>query len=126
MKGDREGCKGVVFILIALVIFIVGEKWLRKKFNIGKRDKIRPRFVNNIHMWGELVLYVAFVASMFFVTVELSEEQWMSSVMAFFLSIELFRVLMECIYQKEQCEYIIHLFAALVLLLFVLVAVYTN
>ncbi|MGB2991999.1 MAG: DUF4181 domain-containing protein [Paenisporosarcina sp.] len=119
--------KGIVFILIVVGIFVTGEKVLRKKFDISKRDKNRPRYVNKVHMWGENLILIAFIASMFFVTVEFSETRWIGlGVAFFFLLIEFFRALMEWIYQKEQREYIIHLFAALIIIIFVLVAAYTN
>ena len=98
---------------------------MRKVFKIGKRDKTRPLYITNVHMWGEIVLYIAFKAGLFFVTTELSETKWMSLVMtSFFFSIGLFCALMEWIYQKEQREYIIHLLTALVLLLFVVSGLY--
>jgi hypothetical protein len=119
--------KAIVFILIIVMIFVAGEKVLRRKFNIDKRDKNRPRFVNKVQMWGEWILIIAYIASMFFVANELSETRWIGLGVAFlFLIIELFRALMEWIYQREQREYIIHLYASLIIIIFVLVAAYTN
>jgi hypothetical protein len=119
--------KAIVFILIIVMIFVAGEKVLRRKFNIDKRDKNQPRFVNKVQMWGEWILIIAYIASMFFVANEISETRWIGLGVAFlFLIIELFRALMEWIYQREQREYIIHLYASLIIIIFVLVAAYTN
>ena len=119
--------KGIVFILIIVMIFVAGEKVLRKKFNIGKRDKNRPRYVNKVQMCGETILIIAYIASMFFVANELSETRWIGLGVAFlFLIIELFRALIEWIYQKEQREYIIHLYASLIIIIFVLIVAFTN
>lgn len=119
--------KATVFILIILMIFVAGEKVLRRKFNIDKRDKNRPRFVNKVHMWGEIILIIAYIASMFYFVAELSETRWIGIGVAFlFLISELLRALIEWIYQKEQREYIIHLYASLIIIIFVLIAAYTN
>ena len=119
--------KGIVFILIIVMIFVAGEKVLRKKFNIGKRDKNRPCYVNKVQMWGETILIIAYIASMFFVANDLSETRWIGlGVASLFLIIELFRALIEWIYRKEQREYIIHLYASLIIIIFVLIAAFTN
>ncbi|TQR18849.1 DUF4181 domain-containing protein [Psychrobacillus soli] len=117
--------KAIIFILVALAILTVIEMYLRKVFKIGKRDKNRQKYVNDIHKWGEITLIVGFIISYFFV-INLKVE-WSYLWIAFFFTVlQLFRALMEWKYPIQRGEYIIHLFGASVLVMFILIASYTD
>lgn len=119
--------KAIVFLLIIVMVFVLGEKMLRNLFNIGKRDKNRPRFINKVHMWGEIIIISLFTVSFFYIYIELFDTRWTGLIVPFlFLIIELFRTLMEWMYQREKREYIIHLFAVSTISTFVVVAAFTN
>lgn len=98
---------------------------LRKVFNIEKRDKTRPKYVNDMHKWGEIVLIVGFVLS-YFVVINL-EVDWSYLWIAFFFTVlQLFRAFMEWKYPIQRGQYILHLYAAVVLVVFILIAQYTD
>jgi len=117
--------KSIILILIVLAIVIVMEMGLRKVFNIEKRDKNRPKYVNDMHKWGEIALIVGFVIS-YIVVINL-EVEWSYLWIAFFFTVlQLFRAFMEWKYPVQRGQYIIHLFAAVVLVVFILIAQYTD
>ena len=119
--------KLIIVVVIIIAIMTVIEMGLRKVFKIGKRDKTRPRYVNKVHKWGEIGIISAFILSYFIVLSYFLEAYWMNLWVAYFiLVIQLFRTFMEWKYQAQQREYIIHLFAACVISLFIVVASYTD
>ncbi|WP_342599209.1 DUF4181 domain-containing protein [Psychrobacillus sp. FSL H8-0483] len=119
--------KSIIFILIVLAIMTVIEMGLRKVFNIEKRDKNRPKYVNEFHKRGEIGLIVVFILSYLFVQIYYSEAQWSHLWIAFFFTVlQLFRACMEWKYPIRPREYIIHLFAAVVLIAFIFIALYTD
>lgn len=117
--------KVIIFFLVILALLTVMEIGLRKVFNIGKRDKNRPKYVNNIHKWGEIILLVGFILSYFFV-INLKVEWNYLWIALYFTVLQLFRTFMEWKYPIQPREYIIHLFGAVVLLIFILIATYTD
>lgn len=117
--------KAIMLILVVVAIMTVMEIVLRKVFNVSKREKNRPRYVNNTHKWGEISLIVLFVIS-YIVVINL-EVGWSYLWIAFFFTIlQLFRAFMEWKYPIQRGQYIIHLFGAFVLLVFILIASYTD
>ncbi|MEK4487393.1 DUF4181 domain-containing protein [Psychrobacillus sp. FSL H8-0484] len=119
--------KAIVFILIVIAIITVFEIGLRKFFHIGKRDKTKQRYVNEFHKRGEIGLIVVFVLSYIFVLNNYSEAQWSYLWSAFFFTaLQLFRAYMEWKYPIRPREYIIHLFAAVVIVAFILISLYTD
>jgi len=117
--------KSIIFILIVLAIMTVIEMGLRKVFNIEKRDKNRLKYVNDNHKWGEIALIVGFVLS-YFVVLSL-EVEWSYLWITFFMTaLQLFRAFMEWKYPVQRGQYIIHIFAAVVLIAFILVVLYTD
>ncbi|MDI2585625.1 DUF4181 domain-containing protein [Psychrobacillus sp. NEAU-3TGS] len=114
-----------MLILVVVAVMTVMEMVLRKVFNIGKREKNRPRYVNNMHKWGEIALIVLFVIS--YIMVINLDLEWSYLWIAFFFAIlQLFRAFMEWKYPIQRGEYIIHLFGAVVLVIFILLVSYTD
>lgn len=111
--------------MIVLAIIIVIEIGLRKVFNIEKRDKNRPKYVNNIHKWGEISLIVGFVLSYLFI-LNLEVDLGYLWIAFFFTVLQLFRTFMEWKYPIQRGQYILHLFATVVLVVFILIAQYTD
>ena len=119
--------KFVIVITMAFVVFTILELVVRKVFQIRKPAKNRPRYINKFHMWGESVLFSAFILSYFFVIVQYLDESWIPLwVPIFVMVIQLFRAFVEWEYQPQHREYIIHLLAVFSIMIFVFLAETTD
>ena len=117
----------IALCLIAVLIMTAIEKGLRKAFKIGKRDKKRPKYLNNIHKWGEIALLIAFVISFLSLGNLFTESNLMYVWIIFFFMLQgLFRAFMEWKFAVQQREYIIHLFGVFAFLVIIAIALNTN
>jgi uncharacterized membrane protein len=119
--------KLIIVVLIVFAIMTIIEIGLRKVLKIGKRDKTRPRYLNNVHKWGEIGLLIAFFFSYFVIINYYMESEWRPLwIVYFFLVMQIFRTIMEWLYAREQREYIFQLLGVFFLLAFIMLGTYTD
>lgn len=97
---------GIVFVL-AIVYLLLSESWLKKKYDIQRKEAIFVKFVNKIHLVMELILVAIAMIGVFVFSKEgIYSHYW---VFGFFIAIILVRTIMEFIYERERREYILEL-----------------
>lgn len=97
---------GIVFVL-AIVYLLLSESWLKKKYDIQRKEAIFVKFVNKIHLVMELILVAIAMIGVFVFSKEgIYSHYW---VFGFFIAIMLVRTIMEFIYERERREYILEL-----------------
>ncbi|NRG46715.1 DUF4181 domain-containing protein [Bacillus sp. CRN 9] len=100
----------LIFIFI-LILAIVAEHWLRKKYKIDKRKWIIYKGVNTFQRWIEGLLFVAFLIAIMFV------DNAPLVLIAFILILTSFRAVMEWKFERSKKEYIITTFSIFIFLL---------
>ena len=122
-----EFVKFILVLGVIMILFYLAETGLRKILNIEKPAKNRPRFINKFHQYGEIVLIGTFIVSYFYIIEHFMETNWWPFLGPFFIMVVfIFRAIMEWIYQRQQREYIIHLFGVFFLAIFIVTNLTTN
>ncbi|MFT8322084.1 MAG: DUF4181 domain-containing protein [Bacillus sp. (in: firmicutes)] len=94
--------KFLLFFAILLVISFVMEKYLKKKFSIPKRDTFIYHRLNNIQRWGERIIFILFV-----ITLWVFIDHSLIVLIIYVLLFHLYRGFMEWKYNREGKQYIL-------------------
>lgn len=97
----------LIGIIIAILYLFFSEKWLKKKYDIQRKEGVFVKFVNRLHMIIESTLLVIAIIGIFlFSNKGAYGFYW---VFSFFTLILLVRTIMQYIFEKELKEYILQL-----------------
>lgn len=98
-------------LAVYILILIIAEQMLIDKFNIKRENKFY-KHVNKIHLWGEILIFIAIIAIFYF----------NSSIKKCFIPVLLtavfgFRAFMEWKYDKDSKSYIMSIFSIIAVLI---------
>jgi hypothetical protein len=107
----------IVFAIVFIVLEILTEKKIRKKFGIHKKEGTWYRTVNSFHQAGEVLIMITFII---FITImgngETDLANWITKygVFLFITVLFIFRAFMEWKFDRKSKEYIIQMFNLIV------------
>ncbi|QNG59648.1 DUF4181 domain-containing protein [Bacillus sp. PAMC26568] len=95
----------VILLVVLVVVFTIAENMIRRKLKLSRQPFFaiyRP--LNNFHKWIELVFLIGLLISFIIVNQVLIPYL----LIAFFILLQLFRMVMEWKYNRKEKEYIMH------------------